>query len=344
MVCPKCNSLYNYNSAFEKVGSQRVSKKCSYVDFPNHRQRAHRKPCNEVLLKEVKLQDGKTKLYPIKVYCYNSIIETLRIFLQRLVFASRCELWRERETSSIQGLLSDVIHGTVWRDFKGRDGTRFMSHERNLGLMMNVDWFQPFKHSPYSVGVIYLAIMNLPRAERFKRENIIVVGIIPGPGEPSSLNPFLVLVVTELNELWEHGIEVFHSGSYGMSQKFFAALLLVACDVPAARKLCGFLGHGAVRGCSKCKKKFIPGQNFGDKMNFGGFENCLHRTNEEHRSEAQEILLEDTLQGREYKQTKYGTRYTELMQLEYFNCIRFTIIDPMHYLFLGTAKHMVKNI
>lgn len=344
VVCPKCNSLYNYNSAFEKVGSQRVSKKCSYVDFPNHRQRAHRKPCNEVLLKEVKLQDGKTKLYPIKVYSYNSIIETLRIFLQRLDFASRCELWRERETSSIQGLLSDVIHGTVWRDFKGRDGTRFMSHERNLGLMMNVDWFQPFKHSPYSVGVIYLAIMNLPRAERFKRENIIVVGIIPGPGEPSSLNPFLVPVVTELNELWEHGIEVFHSGSYGMSQKFFAALLLVACDVPAARKLCGFLGHGAVRGCSKCKKKFIPGKNFGDKMNFGGFENCLHRTNEEHRSEAQEILLEDTLQGREHKQTKYGTRYTELMQLEYFNCIRFTIIDPMHNLFLGTAKHMVKNI
>ena len=40
-------------------------------------------------------------------------------------------------------------------------------------------------------------------------------------------------------------------------------------------------------------------------MNFGGFENCLHRTNQEHRSEAQEILLEDTFQGREDKQTQY---------------------------------------
>jgi len=48
-------------------------------------------------------------------------------------------------------------------------------------------------------------------------------------------------------------------------QKFFAALLLVACDVPAARKLCGFLGHGAKRGCSKCKKEFISGEHFGDK-------------------------------------------------------------------------------
>lgn len=97
-------------------------------------------------------------------------------------------------------------------------------------------------------------------------------------------------------------------------QKFFAALLLVACDVPAARKLCGFLGHGAKRGCSKCKKKFIPGKHCGDKMNFGGFENCLHRTNEGQRSKAQEnlILHEDTYQGHEKKQTKYGTLYSEL--------------------------------
>ena len=119
---------------------------------------------------------------------------------------------------------------------KGADGTRFMSYERNLALMMNVGWFQSFK--PYSIGVIYLAIMNLPRAERFRRENIIVVGILPGPGEPSSLNPFLVPVVAELKELWDEGIELCHSGSPTVPQKFFAALLLVACDVPAARKLC----------------------------------------------------------------------------------------------------------
>ena len=79
-------------------------------------------------------------------------------------------------------------------------------------------------------------------------------------------------------------------------------------------------------------------------MNFGGFENCLHQTNEERRSEAQEILLEETYQGQQEKETKYGTHYTQLMQLECFDCIRFTIIDPMHNLFLGTAKHMVKNV
>jgi len=108
--------------------------------------------------------------------------------------------------------------------------------------------------------------------------------------------------------------------------------------------LCGFLGHGARRGCSKCKKEFIPGEHFGTKMNFGGFDNCMPHTNIEHSCEAQEILAEDTYQGRGNKQSKYDTRYTELMQLEYFDCIRFTIIDPMHNLFLGTAKHLMKNV
>lgn len=70
VVCPKCNSLYNYDSAFERVGSRRVSKKRLFVDFPNHRHRAYRKPCNEVLSKEIKCQDGKVKVYPKSVYCY----------------------------------------------------------------------------------------------------------------------------------------------------------------------------------------------------------------------------------------------------------------------------------
>lgn len=35
---------------------------------------------------------------------------------------------------------------------------------------------------------------------------------------------------------------------------------------------------------------------------------------------------------------------TLLCELDYFDCIRFFVIDPMHNLNLGTAKHMIKNI
>ena len=70
--------------------------------------------------------------------------------------------------------------------------------------MLNIDWFQPFKHRQYSVGVIYLVNMNLPRKLRFKRENILPVGLIPGPREPpTTINFYLQPSVKDLLVLWE---------------------------------------------------------------------------------------------------------------------------------------------
>jgi hypothetical protein len=46
-------------------------------------------------------------------------------------------------------------------------GKPFFAAPYNYAFMLNVDWFQPFKHSIYSVGAIYLAFMNLPRELRF---------------------------------------------------------------------------------------------------------------------------------------------------------------------------------
>ena len=48
--------------------------------------------------------------------------------------------------------------------------------------------------------------------------------------------------------------------------------------------------------------------------------------------------------AREKIETKYGTRYTSLMELAYFDTVRCHIVDPMHNLFLGTAKYFTKNI
>ena len=43
-------------------------------------------------------------------------------------------------------------------------------------------------------------------------------------------------------------------------------------------------------------------------------------------------------------ESKYGCRYTALLDIPYFNPVRMTIIDPMHNLFLGTAKHILKDV
>lgn len=74
--------------------------------------------------------------------------------------------------------------------------------------MLNVDWFQPFKHTNYSVGAIYLSVLNLPREERFKRENIMLIGIIPDMKKEPPTNTFLQPLVDELNDAWHNGFHI----------------------------------------------------------------------------------------------------------------------------------------
>ena len=340
VVCPKCHTLYNFDDCYEVVCGRKVTKKCTFVQFPNHRQHFRRTKCGEPLLKEVSLKSGGIKLYPHKVYCYNSIIDNLRQFLQRPGFVNKCELWRSRDIPD--GFLADIFDGRIWKEWQYVDEKPYLAAPRNYAFMLNVDWFQPFKHSVYSVGVLYMVLMNLPRAERFKPENVFLVGVIPGPHEPKhNINSYLQPLVAELNVLWKDGISVKAHGST-TDAKFHAALLCVGCDIPAARKVCGFTGHGSNMGCSKCKK-FFPG-SVGTKIDFSGFEPCPPRSNSEHRLQAQEILNQTTAGDCSNFEQRYGTRYTELMLLPYFDCVRFHIIDPMHNLFTGTAKHIMKNV
>ena len=44
------------------------------------------------------------------------------------------------------------------------------------------------------------------------------------------------------------------------------------------------------------------------------------------------------------KESSSGCRYSVLLELEYFDSPRFLVVDPMHNLFLGTAKHHLKRV
>ena len=122
------------------------------------------------------------------------------------------------------------------------------------GLMLNLDWFKPCKHTEYSLGALYLTVMNLPRRVRFRQENVLLIGLIPGPREPKhDVNSILAPLVEELLRFWD-GVEI--SGQSFSKACVRCILMCVACDIPASRKVCGFLGHSAVLGCSKCLKQF----------------------------------------------------------------------------------------
>ena len=229
--------------------------------------------------------------------------------------------------------------GNVWNSFKDM----LLHQKRTLAFMISVDWFQPFKHCTYSIGAIYLVIVNLPRNERYKRENVILAGLIPPlETEPNTLNSFLSPLVSDLKELWK-GVRLYTSESPRYKVLVRGALICAACDIPAARKLCGFKAHNANRGCSKCFKWFSgPVTN----KDYSGFdrEKWLLRDITAHRQYAAQIKEAKTAQEKSSLETQHGIYYSILLKLDYFNPIRNCIVDPMHNLFLGTAKRFFKKI
>ena len=51
---------------------------------------------------------------------------------------------------------------------------------------------------------MYLVILNLPGEERYKRQNMLLVGIIPGPNEPSlNINSYSIQLVLEMHEFYK---------------------------------------------------------------------------------------------------------------------------------------------
>lgn len=71
-------------------------------------------------------------------------------------------------------------------------------------------------------------------------------------------NTFIEPLVDELKEAWQgFSMKSFKSPSQPVTFKL--ALICVGCEIPASRKLCGFLGHAATKGCNKCMKSFDGG-------------------------------------------------------------------------------------
>ena len=263
--CPGCHSLYALKDCTVKSLDGKIqSKQCSFVQFPSHPQPQHHKSCGANLLKKVKScsNDG-ISFYPKRVYCYKSLLSSLQEMLKQPEFLNKCEKWRRLEQNP--EFYSDVYSGKIWKEFLDPCGIPFLSVPHNFALQLNIDWFNPFKHTQHSEGAIYISILNLPRKERYLQENMILVGVIPGPKEPSlHVNTYLNPLVEDLNKLWNGVVLNNHNNN---SIVVRAALLCLSSDIPASRKVCGFVGHNATKACSKCLLSF-PTASFGEKADY----------------------------------------------------------------------------
>ena len=338
-VCKKCQHVWKYSECVEGSGSNQRAKVCSHVPFGRG---SRRKQCNAPLLKTVELASGKKIFYPLMTYCYIDLCTSLQHLLLDDAFTKNSLHWKSRHTSP--NVLGDVYDGRVWK--KIMDNERFS--DNFYAFMINLDWFQPYKHLTYLVGAIYLTVFNLPREVRYSLQNVCLIGILPGPKEPElTVNSFIEPLVKDLLLLWE-GVELqVCQGTHTETKLVHGAVICCSCDLPAGRKLCGFLGHSAHLGCSKCMKNFPSVKEApGYILDHSGFEreNWIPRTNTQHRDNVAVLSQCTSKSALRQKESELGCRYSTLLELPYFDPPTMLVVDPMHNLFLGIAKHFTKRV
>ena len=339
-ACNKCHKLYDIN----EISNKTEIPTCSFINYPNHSIERFREKCNNPLVK--KIDSNNHQIFrPIMTFPLVDIRQQLTLFFGRKNFEISCRKWAVRKNET--GALFDIYDGMIWKSFTGDSSVKpFFTKEcadTHIGLMLNMDWFQPYINSQYSVGVIYAVICNLPRSERFKPYNILTLAVIPGPKEPKlhEINHYLYPIINQLNQLWDG----YYIKTYENNIGRFVRGAIIGCsnDVPAARKLCGFIS--ARIACYRCHKS----ANFvGNQPNFGGFadfdEWFVERDIHVIREKASEWKKCTTKDSRRAHVSQYHVRWSEIYRLPYFNSVRFCVVDPMHCLFLGVAKWIVTKL
>ena len=144
----------------------------------------------------------------------------------------------------------------------------FFSDPRDIALGLSTDGFGPFKQCNKTAWPLIMFNYNLPPKERFRKENIISLGTIPGPKEPSDMNSFLWMLVQGLLQL-EIGVSAFDSISQASFQLHFyfiiisnlilqvlfelhAYLIVVFCDIPAIFMIMRLKGNNVICPCCMC--------------------------------------------------------------------------------------------
>jgi hypothetical protein len=94
-------------------------------------------------------------------------------------------------------------------------GHNYFSDHRDIALGFATDGFAPSKKQKHTAWILLIFNYNLPPEQRFRKDNILCVGIIPGPKKPWDADSFIYPLVCELLEL-SIGVSAYDALSRGL--------------------------------------------------------------------------------------------------------------------------------
>ena len=182
-----------------------------------------------------------------KTYSYIPLIPRLLLQYADAERASTLKNYRASLLkSNPNNLIRDYFDGAHFASMRQQ-----FSDPRTLAFSLSTDGITFVKQKGFSTWPILMQNLSLPPAERVKYENMILIGLIPGPKNCKDIDSFLVPLLEELQQLVK-GVPAFDASE----QEEFTLkgyLCIVSGDTPAIAKLMCMSGHNSVSPCRFCK-------------------------------------------------------------------------------------------
>ena len=337
-VCPNAKCHKTYPPSFHMDSPiPMYPKYCTYKEIPGGPE------CGARLTRSRAFMDANIDI-PIKRFVSFSFKDFVSGLLSRPGFEDHMDSPR---TYSDGEDMRDIFDGQFLQDFKLPDGQSFRStiDVGRYSFSLCVDFFNPLTNKQagkkISIGIISVVCVNLPASLRYKAENMFLAGVIPGPNEPplTAINHYLTPLVDEFQSFWDTGVRFSQTQNFPNGRLVQCALVLVICDLLAARKTAGFAACTHEHFCSVCHCTRSR-NGYGDT----DYYEWKRRTNADCRSAADSYLKATTPESRLDEFNKAGVRWSELLRLPYFDIARCVVVDSMHNLFLGLIKEHFTGI
>ena len=333
LQCPLCYALYPYNGT---ITSDRPEiERCTHKSTPTS------PPCDVPLWEERRL-GGKTIRAPRRKYVHQSLKDWIGRLLMRPGVE---ELLREPCNRRETPVMEDIWDAPVLRSFRDEDGKSFFrdrGEEIRLAFSLNADGFHPLHmleaKQTLTCTAIYMVVLNFPPHLRYLFRNMYLAGVIPGPGKPSldQINHALSLIVMELLEFWK-GIYYTLTFTSLLGRLVKGAMIPLVCDMLAARQLSGLSSATSTCFCTCCRLEIQDIEN-------------LDKDSWPPRDLSDQIRQAMTWKGCESEEERdacfkaFGVRWSALLDLPYWNPIKFSVIDSMHAAYLGLFQSHCRKI
>jgi hypothetical protein len=103
--------------------------------------------------------------------------------------------------------IGDLFDGNLYKELVD-DG--YFSDERDIALIGSTDGYQIFRQKTDDCWIVMFINSNLSPNERFKKQNLLISLVIPGPKQPKNFNSFLKPVIDELKILEGNNLSIYN--------------------------------------------------------------------------------------------------------------------------------------